>query len=54
MKILGVIGLGLGILILQALVPELFSTGETTVITGFETATSAFQKAQVMLNSLPQ
>lgn len=53
MKILRVIGLGLLIIILKFLVPNIFSAGEETIISSFDMTTSVLNQVQTSLTTLP-
>jgi hypothetical protein len=53
MKILGALGLGLAILILRSLMPEVFQALEHTLLVFFNLAGSLLGKAQVLVNNLP-
>lgn len=53
MKIFRAIGLGLLIIILKFLVPEIFGAGEETIITTFDMTTSVLNQVQTNIDSLP-
>jgi len=53
MKILGAIGLGLTILILQSLLPDIFQAFEQFLLQFFHLASSLLDKTQVLVNTLP-
>ncbi|MEI6191260.1 MAG: hypothetical protein WCP24_02755 [bacterium] len=53
MKILKALGLGLTILILRSLLPEVFQAFENTLLQFFHLAGSLLDKTQVLVNTLP-
>ena len=53
MKILGALGLGLGIIIIRSLVPDIFQALENTLLQFFHLASSLLDKTQVLVNAIP-
>jgi len=53
MRILGALGLGLGILILRSLVPDIFHAIEQTLLQFFDLASTVLDKTQVLVNAIP-
>jgi hypothetical protein len=53
MRILGALGLGLTILILRSLLPEVFKAIEVTLLQFLHLASTILDKGQVLVNSLP-
>ena len=53
MRILGALGLGLTILILRSLVPDIFQALMTVLLQFFHLAGTLLDKGQVLVNTLP-
>ncbi len=53
MGILKAIGFGLFLIMLKFIVPQVFSGGESLVVSVFETLQLSLTKAQATLNTLP-
>lgn len=53
MRILGAVGLGLAILILRSLLPDVFQAFENTLLQFFDLAGILLDKTQVLVNSMP-
>jgi hypothetical protein len=53
MRILGALGLGLTILILRSLLPDIFQAFENVLLQFFSLASVLLGKTQVLVNTLP-